>query len=99
MKLRSRIKTFFITFSILICLFIDEATAFSETDYMETHENIDQGIITLSSHNYSENNNGVLNTFLSQKSKEIIFVTDPHSAIYGALKPQILFIAPQRTGV
>ncbi|OEU41417.1 hypothetical protein BGV40_15090 [Methanosarcina sp. Ant1] len=57
---------------------------------METHENIDKGIITLFSQNYSKNNGVPNNVFIAKVQGNHIF-DSLYSTIYGTLKPHILF--------
>ena len=94
MKPRNHLKTFFIILSVMLSLLgylcIGEAAAFSNTGYVETHENIDQGIITLFSQSYSENNGVPNNVFVAKVPGSSIF-DSLYSIIYGSLKPQVLF--------
>ena len=94
MKPCSHLKTFFILSSVvlspLVYLYIGEAEAFSDNGYVETHEYIDQGTITLLSQNYSEYGAVPNNVFFANVSGNNI-CDSLYCTIYGTLKPQVLF--------
>lgn len=90
MKIPSHLKTSFLLLFMLTYLCIGGAIAFPSTDNLETHENPDQGIITLFSQNYSETNSISNNVFIAKFQRDNI-LDSLYSIIYGVLNPQIIF--------
>jgi hypothetical protein len=73
---------------VLSYLCLGEAIAFPGAENLETHENVDQGIIILFSQNYSENNDIPKNVFVAKVQGNNI-CDRLYPVIYGALRPQI----------
>jgi hypothetical protein len=71
-------------------LCIGEVTAFSDTGYIETDENFNQGIITLFSQNYSGNSITPNDVFIAKVQRNHIF-DSLYSMVYGTLRPELLF--------
>ncbi|MDQ1253385.1 MAG: hypothetical protein QG646_2552 [Euryarchaeota archaeon] len=69
---------------------IGEVTAFSSKGYMETDENLNQGIITLFSQNYSGNSITPNDVFIAKVQGNHIF-DSLYSIVYGTLRPEVLF--------
>ena len=90
MNSRSHLKMFSTITFILGSLFIGGTEAFPCKDTPKTRENIDQGILTLLSQNYSKSNSVPKNVFIAKLQGNKIY-DKLYSAIYGMLKSEIFF--------
>ncbi|WP_238985582.1 hypothetical protein [Methanosarcina barkeri] len=90
MNSRSHLKMFSLVPFILSSLFIGGTEAFPCKDTPKTRENIDQGILTLFSQNYSKSNSVPKNVFIAKLQGNKIY-DKLYSAIYGMLKSEIYF--------
>ncbi len=88
MNSRSHLKVFSIIPFILDSLFIGGTEAFPFKDSPKTRENIDQGILTLFSQDYSKSNIVPKNIFIAKLQSNKIY-DKLYSAIYGIFKSEI----------
>lgn len=88
MNSRSHLKVFSIIPFILGSLFIGGTEAFPFKDSPKTRENIDQGILTLFSQDYSKSNIVPKNIFIAKLQSNKIY-DKLYSAIYGIFKSEI----------
>ena len=90
MNSRNRLKMCFLIPFVMGSLFIGGAEAFPCKETTKTRENIDQGILTLFSQNYSKFNSVPKNVFIAKLQGNKIY-DKLYSAIYGMLKSEISF--------